>query len=125
MSKHCTSFMILTVATLGITASLQGQSRRAVSSAELDAAVTVSPAGNREVVRGFLATDLAQKVAAGMGISTPELSARIATLDDASLNLLAQQPAVSDRTLAGGSDTIVISSTVVIIALLLIILLVK
>ena len=125
MSKHRTSFMILTVAALGITASLQGQSRRAVSSAELDAAVTVSPAGNREVVRGFLATDLAQKVAAGMGISTPELSARIATLDDASLNLLAQQPAVSDRTLAGGSDTIVISSTVVIIALLLIILLVK
>lgn len=125
MSKHRTSFMILTVATLGITASLQGQSRSAVSGAELDAAVTVSPTGNREAVRAFLATDLAQKVAAGMGISSSELSARVATLDDASLNQLAQQPAVSGRVLAGGSDTIVISTTVVIIALLLIILLVK
>lgn len=125
MSKRLTQSMFTAVALLGLAAPLHAQSRSAVSSSELDAAVSTRPAGNREAVRQFLATDQAQKMAARMGVSTSELSARVATLDQESLDAIAARTGVGDRTLAGGSETIVISTTVVIIALLIIILLVK
>ncbi|HEX7023979.1 MAG TPA: PA2779 family protein [Gemmatimonadales bacterium] len=124
MSKRLTRFMFTAVALLGLAAPLHAQSRRVVSSSELDAAVSTRP-GNREAVRQFLATDQVQQMAARMGVSTSELSARVATLDQESLDAIAARTGVGDRTLAGGSETIVISTTVVIIALLIIILLVK
>ena len=80
------------------------------------------PAGNREAVRAFLATDQVRKVAARMGVSASELSDRVATLDQASLDQIAAQMGIGDRTLAGGSEKIVISATLVIIALLILIL---
>jgi hypothetical protein len=60
-----------------------------------------------------------------MGVSTAELSARVATLDEASLNLLAQSSEAGERDLAGGDGKIIISTTAVIIGLLLLILLIK
>ena len=54
-----------------------------------------------------------------MGLSPDALTARIAALDDAS----AQN--VADQILAGGDDRIVLSTTAVIIGLLLIILLTR
>ncbi len=115
----------LAVVTLGLTAPLLAQSRSAVSGADLDAAVAARPVGNRDAVRQFLATDQAQAAAARMGVNPAELSARVGTLDEASLDQLAQQTGVGDPVLAGGDEKIVISATALIIALLIIILLVK
>ncbi len=121
MSRHLTRSMIIAAAALSLTAPLHAQGRSAVSSAELDAAVATRPPGNREAVREFLATDQVQKVAARMRVSASDLSAQVATLDQAALDQIAEQTAVGDRTLAGGADTIVISTTVIIIALLILI----
>ncbi len=123
MSKHLTFAPILAVAALGFTAPLLAQGRTAVSASELEVAVAARPAGNRQAVQTFLATDRVQQVAGRMGVSPSELSTRVAALDQASLNRLAEQTKANDRDLAGGSNTIVISTTTIIIALLLIILL--
>lgn len=123
MSKHNALSMIIAVAAFGFTVPLAAQSRSAVSGAELDAAVTARPAGNRDVVQQFLATDQARAAADGMGVSTSDLSARVATLDPETMDRLRAQ--LNERVLVGGADTIIISSTVVIIALLIIILLTR
>lgn len=122
MSKYLPLSMITAVAALGLTTPLLAQGRSAVSSADLDAAVAARPAGSREAVRAFLATDQVRQVAGRMGVSASELSDRVATLDQASLDQIAAQMGVGDRTLAGGSEKIVISATLVIIALLILIL---
>jgi len=54
-----------------------------------------------------------------------ELSARVAGLDDASLNRIAEQAGIDDEALAGGADTVVISVTALLLILIIIILLVK
>jgi hypothetical protein len=123
MLKHIT--LSLAVVTLGLTAPLLAQSRSTVSGTDLDAAVAARPVGNRDAVRQFLATDQAQAAAARMGVNPAELSAQVGTLDQASLDQLAQRTGVGDPVLAGGDEKIVVSATVVIIALLIIILLVK
>ena len=123
MSQHRKVSMLVAVAALGVTTPLLAQGRSTISSADLDAVVSARPAGNREAVRNFLATDQVRNVAGRMGVSASDLSARVATLDEASLNQIAAQAGVGDRALAGGSSTIVISSTVIIIALLILILL--
>ena len=123
MPKRIT--LSLAAITLGLTAPLLAQSRSVVTGADLDAAVAARPAGNRDAVRQFLATDQVQTAAARMGVNPAELSARVGTLDQASLDQLAQRTGVGDPVLAGGDEKIVISATAVIIALLIIILLVK
>ena len=123
MVKHRALSMIIAVAAFGVTVPLVAQSRSAVSGAGLDSAVAARPAANRDLVQRFLATDQARAAADGMGVSTTELSARVATLDPESMDRLRAE--LSERGLVGGADTIVVSSTVVIIALLLIILLTK
>ena len=123
MSKSFSLSMFLAVAALGLTAPLSAQTRSAVSVSELDAAVAERPAAVREAVQEFLATDRGQEVADRIGLSVSELSARVADLDDASLNVIAEQAGISDEVLAGGADTIVISATTVIIILLLVLLL--
>lgn len=123
MSKHSALSLIIAVAAFGFTVPLAAQSRSAVSGAELDAAVAARPAGNRDVVQQFLATDQARAAADGMGVSTTELSSRVATLDPETMDRLRAQ--LNERVLVGGADTIIISSTVVIIALLIIILLTR
>lgn len=125
MLKRLAFSTISVVAALGLTSPLLAQSRSAVSSAELDAAAAARPMGHRDALRGFLMTDQAQTVAARMGVSPSDLSARLATLDDASLDGILQGTELGDRILAGGDGTIVISTTAVIIGLLLLILLTK
>ena len=125
MSKSFWLSMILAVAALGLTAPLSAQTRSAVSVAELDAAVAERPAAVREAVQEFLTTDQGQEAADRIGMSVSELSARVADLDEASLNRIAELAGVSEEALAGGADTIVISVTTVIIILLLVILLAK
>jgi hypothetical protein len=103
--------------------SVSAQARSTVSGPELEGAVlhrTAERAGNRETVKNFLETDAARAAAARMGASTEVLTAKIGTLDEATINGLAQRVQAND--LAGGADTIVISSTVIIIVLLIIIL---
>ena len=124
MSNHRTLSLVLAATALGLTAPLHAQGRSAVSTAELEAAVAVRPAGTRQAVRDFLALPQVQKVADRMGVSTADLSAQVAGLDQASLDRFAQQTAVADRPLAGGANTIVISTTAIIIGLLILILLV-
>ena len=124
MSNHRTVSLLLAAAALGLTTSLHAQGRSAVTTAELEAAVAVRPAGTRQAVRDFLALPQVQKVADRMGVSTADLSAGVAGLDQASLDRIAQQTVVGDRPLAGGANTIVISTTAIIIGLLILILLV-
>ena len=122
MSQHLNVSMVMAVAALGVTTPLVAQGRSTVTAADLDAAISTRPAGNREAVRNFLATDQVRNVAERMGVSASDLSARVATLDEASLNQIAAQAGAGDKALAGGASTIVISSTVIIIALLILIL---
>ena len=123
MSKSFSLSMILAVAALGLTVPLSAQTRSAVSVAELDAAVAERPATVQEAVQEFLTTDQGQEVANRLGVSAPDLAARVASLDEASLNRIADQAGVSDEVLAGGANTVVISATTVIIILLLVLLL--
>jgi hypothetical protein len=125
MSNYRTLFTAMAVVSLGVATPLVAQGRSAVSPAELDAAAATRPVGNRQAVRNLLSTSQAQTVAGQMGLSAAELSARVARLDDASLNLLAERAGAGDRDLAGGDGTIIISTTAVIIGLLLLILLIK
>jgi len=126
VSRHLAVPGILTVALLcvGAPSHLAAQQRSAVSGADLEAAVLARAARRNEsqaVVQRFLRSDGVRRVADGMGITVNDLNDRVATLDEATLNDLADRTRAAERELAGG-DTIVISSTVVIIALLIIIL---
>ena len=125
MSKHLSLSMVMAVAALGLTAPLSAQARSAVSSTELEAAVAERPSAIREAVRDFLATDQARAVADRMGVSVSDLSSRLAGLDEASLQRIAEMAGIGDKALAGGVDTIVITTTTAIIILLLIIILVR
>lgn len=122
MLSHSALSTLAVVVALGLASPALAQDRSAVSGAELDAAVLVSPAQGGEAVRQFLSTEQVQKVADELGVSATELSARVAALDDATLARLAQQGELGEQDLAGGADRIVLSTTAVIIILLIIIL---
>ena len=121
MSRQFSLLMLMAVAAVSLTAPLAAQTRSAVSSAELDAAVAEQPVTSREAVLDFLTTDQAQETAGRMGVNISDLSARVAGLDEASLARIADQAGMNDEVLAGGADTIVISATTLIIILLLVI----
>ena len=122
MQSHSALSTLAAIVALGLASPALAQDRSAVSEAELDAAVLVSPAQGGEAVRQFLATEQVQNVAGQLGVSATELSARVAALDDATLARLAQQGELGEQDLAGGADRIVLSTTAVIIILLIIIL---
>jgi len=123
MSKHRTSFMVAAFAALALAAPLAAQDRSAVSGTELDAAVATHSSGREAAVREFLGTAQVQQVAEQMGITAPDLAARVAVLDPAMLDQLIQRAGGEERVLAGGANTLVLSTTTIIIALLIIILL--
>ena len=125
MFKPLARSVFVGLVTLSVATPLLAQARTAVSDAELDAAVTARPAGTRQAVQAFLATDQAKSVAGQLGVDASELSARVATVDQASLTQLAQGTAIGDQILAGGANTVVISTTALIIILLVIIILVR
>lgn len=124
MSKHRTSFMVAAFAALALAAPLTAQDRSAVSGTELDAAVVTHRSSREAAVREMLGTAQVQQVAEQMGIAAPDLAARVAALDAATLDQLVQRAGGEERVLAGGANTLVISTTTIIIALLIIILLV-
>ena len=123
MSKPRAISLSLAVAALGFAIPVHAQTRSTASTAELEAAVSARPTDSRQAVRDFLANPQVERVAGRMGVSTQQLSAGVATLDQAAVDRIAGQEAVTD--LAGGDQKIVISATVVIIALLIIILLTR
>lgn len=125
MSKHLSLSMVMAIAALGMTVPLSAQARSAVSSTELEAAVAERPGAVREAVRDFLSTDQAREVADRMGVSVSDMSARLAHLNEASLQRIAEMAGIGDEALAGGAETIVITATTAIIILLLIIILVR
>lgn len=125
MSKYASLSMVLAVVALGMATPVLAQTRSAVSSMELDAAVAERPNAVREAVRDLLGSERAHELADGMGVSVSELSSRIAGLDDASLIRIAEMAETNGEALAGGDQTIVISATTVVIILLLIIILTR
>lgn len=125
MSRRFLLSMSLILAALYMTAPLSAQSRSAVSDADLDAAIAdrSSDVDFRSAIQDFLATDQGQAAADRMGVSTTDLSDRVADLDDASLNQIASYVGISPAALAGGADTVVITTTTLVIILLVILIL--
>lgn len=109
------------LATVGATSPLEAQTRSAVSSAELEAAVIKTPAANQAAVQRFLRDGRVNEIAAKLGIRTADLAAAVRTLDESTLSQVADRTRAADRNLAGG-DQIIVSTTVVIIVLLILIL---
>lgn len=122
MSKYRPLALVAVLATLGFSTPLLAQDRSTVSGAELNAAVTTSPAPRGEAVRTLLGSPQVQKVASQLGVSAADLATRTAALDNTTLDQLAQQSGVTDQDLAGGAN-VVISTTAIIIILLILILL--
>lgn len=110
------SFPLLAALALSVlTGPLAGQAASTIDPATLDAAVSAPPADARAVIGAALSSEWTMTAAATLGLDADELEGRIAALDDAAADRIAQ------RILAGGS-TITISVTTLIIILLLLIL---
>lgn len=124
MSKRLPLFLLLAGTMLGPATSLPGQSRAAVSGAELDAAVTAPATGRGTAVRDLLNTDQARAIAGQMGVSEAELAARVAALSPGALDRLASQAQVDDEALAGGNSVTIGYAALAIILLVVIILLI-
>lgn len=124
MPNHRSLFMATAVLSLGLAAPLLAQDRSAVTPAQLDAAAAARPA-RAEAIRNLLSTDQARTLAGRMGVSAEDLSARVASLDEATLSLLAERALAGERDLAGGDSKVIISTTAIIIGLLVLILLLK
>jgi len=124
MSKRLMLFLVMAGAMLGLTTPLPGQSRTAVSAAELDAAVTTPATRRGDAVRDILKTDQARQIAGRMGVSEAEFAAKVASLDPATLNMLAAQAQVDDEALAGGNTVTIGYAALAIILLVVIILLI-
>jgi len=125
MSKRLSLVMTTAIAVLGFASPVLAQGRAAVSGAELDAAVAIGPVPRGEAVRALLSSEQARKVAGQLGVNAADLSSRVAALDAATLDKLAQQSGLGDPNLAGGDQTVVISTTAIIIVLLILILLLR
>ncbi|MHB1329476.1 MAG: hypothetical protein ACYC2K_14865 [Gemmatimonadales bacterium] len=123
MLKHRLMFLALTAAAVSLASPLGAQTRSAIRPVDLEASVVAVHATAGDSVRAILASDEAATLAGRMGVSSAELAARVATLDDATLVRFAESAEADRRVLAGGADRIVISTTAIIIALLLLILL--
>ena len=115
MSKFTPMLTLAAVASITMVASMPAQTRSTVTTATLDAAVASRP-DSRAALTTALSSKTALATAGRMGMSPQQLANRIAALDDASAQRLAD--------MVGGS-TIVISTTAIIIALLLIIILTR
>lgn len=117
MSKMLPMSMLVAAAAMTLSAPLPAQGRSTISSTTLDAALVTRPTSSRAVVTSALSTSEAIAAAGRLGMSPDQLKVRIAALDDASAQQLA------DRILAGGRANLVISTTAIIIILLVVILL--
>lgn len=118
MMKVLSLPLFAALAVISLSTPLSAQSRGTVTGATLDAAVAAPAATSRAVVTSALTSREAISAAGKLGVTAGQLTARVAALDDASVNQYA------DRILAGGRANVVISTTAIIIGLLILILLI-
>jgi hypothetical protein len=102
--------------------SLNAQSRSTVSSPDLQSAISSARSERQATLQGFLLSPRVAEAAQSLGADVSELSAKVATLDDATLTSLADQTRAADLGLAGGERYLLISTTAIIIILLILIL---
>lgn len=107
---------------LALTAPLAAQGRSAVSPADLDAAIAARQSETRARVERFVNTAEVRDAAEKLGISQATLSARVAELDNARLNAVAQQIDLAEAPLAGGFSILGIGIVGIAIIVLLIVL---
>jgi hypothetical protein len=116
MSKLISLAALAALATGGLTAPIQAQSRSSIDAPALERAVTAPATDARTVLAKTFATPQGKAAVAKVGLNDDAVAARLAVLDDATAERLA------DRVLAGGRANIVISTTAIIIILLILIL---
>lgn len=103
-----------------LSAPLAAQSRTVASSTDLDSAVTASQTDAREIVTRFIGLKEVQTAAALLGISATALAARVAQLDSAEVNKVAQQISFTEDPLTGGANILGISIGLILLIILLI-----
>ena len=99
---------------------LAAQSRTTISTADLDSAVTASQVDARATVVRFIELKQVQAAAALLGISATALAARVAQLDSAEVNKVAQQITLTEDPLAGGANILGITIGAVLLIIILI-----
>ena len=107
---------------LALSAPLAAQGRSAVSPADLDAAIATSQSETRARVEQFVNTAEVRDAAEKLGISQATLSAKVAELDSATLNTVAQQIDLAQAPLAGGFSILGIGLVGIALIILLIVL---
>lgn len=113
---------VLVVALQASPGTLAAQDRSSVSGADLQSAITDTRAENSAAILQFLQSDRVIETAKSMGVRTETLSAKVASLDDATLNQVAERTHAAELGLAGGERYLLISTTAIIIILLILIL---
>lgn len=101
---------------------LNAQTRSTISGSDLQSAITSARSENQATLQGFLQNERVAAAAQSLGSSVSDLSAKVSTLDDATLTRLADQTRAADLGLAGGQEYVLISTTAIIIILLILIL---
>lgn len=116
MSRTLPFTLLAAIVIGGATAPLAAQSRSTIDAATLTRAVTAPTTDARATLTRAFATEQGKAAISKVGLSPDAVAARVAMLDDARAEQLA------DRVLAGGRGNIVISTTAIIIILLVLIL---
>ena len=99
---------------------LAAQSRTTISSTDLDSAVTASQVDARATVVRFIELKEVQAAAKLLGISATALTARVAQLDSAQVEQVAQQISFNEDPLTGGANILGISIGLILLIILLI-----
>lgn len=120
MSKRFPS--LVAAFALAVSAPLAAQGRSTVSPADLDAAVSSRQSETRTRVEQFVKTAEVRAAAEKLGISEATLSAKVAELDEATLNTVAQQIDLAQAPLAGGFSILGIGLVGILVIILLIVL---
>lgn len=125
MLKLPTVLGLFAAATLAATAttSASAQARSAINATALDSAVIAAPGNNQATMQRFLRDSRVIAAAEGMGVSAADLSAKVATMDEAQLQQVAEQTRAADLGLAGGDQTVVLSTTALLLIIIIVILL--
>ncbi|MEO8479564.1 MAG: hypothetical protein ABI542_08020 [Gemmatimonadota bacterium] len=116
MSKLIPLAVFAAIAVGGTIVPLAAQSRSIIDVSAMDRAVTAPTTDARATLTRAFATAQGKSAMAKLGLSDDAVAARVAVLDDAAAERLA------DRVLAGGRSNVVISTTAIIIILLVLIL---
>jgi len=116
MLKLISLATLTAIATSSLTAPLTAQSPSTIDLTAVDRAVTAPATDAHTTLTQLFATEQGRTAISRVGLSPDAVAARVAMLDDARAERLA------DRVLAGGRGSIVISTTAIIIILLVLIL---